>query len=229
MKMEKGAEYQKLDLGSNPAITVPLEIVEVTVTAKGLVGDYATAFCREAARINPERAKQVMLDETELVEYAEYLLAKRIEIVQNKCPDYRHLKSLYIPGFLQYVLSLVGEVTDRSFGLKMVPVLDAPSKMTFQQALRISDKIGSFERDMSVFLDAMPRSSEGDMQVMSTALIDGFVRSFKRDIHPAVTYVTAFLGMKLRQEAAFRVLYRVQYDDVEFITAALLTNKRIFT
>lgn len=220
--------FSQMDIGSAPAISIPLETVEVEVTALALLGDYAKAFRREAQRVNPKRAEQVQLEDEELVEYADYLLTKRLQVIQNNCPDFRKLKILYIPSFLQYVLSMIGEVTNREFGLRLVPVQAHPSKMTFEQALAVSEKIGSFERDLQIVQDAMPRSIEGDSNVMSTALIDGYVRSYKKVEHPAATYVTAVLGMKLRQETAFRVLYRIQYDDVDFITAALLTNKRLY-
>lgn len=226
--MEKGANQFMFDLGSNPAITVPMETVEAVLSKDNLVCDYATAFCREAARINPALAQQVQLNEDELREYAMYLLTKRVEIIYDKCPDYRKLKSLYIPGYLQYSLSLIGIVFDRPMGLKLVPVLQEPSQMTFEQALSVSEKIGSFERFMPIFQDAMPRSVEGDAQLMATAMIEGTVRSYKRDVHPSHIHVCRYLGIMLKREKDFRVLYRVQYDDVAFITATLLSNKRVF-
>jgi hypothetical protein len=228
MKENQGTQYSQMDIGSAPAITVPMEIVEVEVTSEALMGDYARAFVREASRVNPLLAEQVKLEESELVEYAEYLLTQRIRVIRNDCPDFRRLKVLYIPSFLQYMLSMIGQFVDRSFGLKFIPVVAEESKMTFEQALAVSEKIGSFERCLQIVQDAMPRSIDGDPNVMSTALIAGYVRSIKKVDHPAATYVTAFLGMTLRKEAALSVLYRVQYDDVDFITAALLTHKGLF-
>lgn len=223
------ASFKTLDIGSAPSTTVPLEIVEVELGASSLLDDYVVAFVREARRVNPILAEQVQLDEQEVMEYANYLLTQRVRIVQNNCPDYRRLKSMYIPSYLQYVLSLIGEVIDRSYGLKMVPVLREPSTATFEEMLIVSEKIGCFERFLQILQDAMPRSVEGDAEVMSTALIGGHVRSYKHGITPSSTYVTAVLDMKLRKEAMLSVLYRVQYDDVQFIIAALLTNKRLFT
>ena len=56
---------------------------------------------------------------------------------------------------------------------------------------------------------------------MTTALIADYVRATKELAHPVTTYLTAFLGLKLREENAFKVLYRVQYDDLSYLAQAL--------
>lgn len=82
--------------------------------------------------------------------------------------------------------------------------------------------------DLQIVQDGMPRSSDGNVDVMSTALIAGYVRSLKRVEHVAATYVTAFLGMKLKEEVAMQTLYRVQYDDIEFIATALTSQRGLY-
>jgi hypothetical protein len=106
--------------------------------------------------------------------------------------------------------------------------MDKESDMTLERAYQISEKIGSFERDLQIVRDAMPRSMDGNPDVMSSALIAGYVRSYKPVGHPAATYVTAFSNMKLRQEMALSALYRIQYDDVSFIQMALTTQKGLY-
>lgn len=226
--MNKETKFSQMDIGSTQPTAKSMDVVEVVVSSDGLLGDYARAFVREASRVNPDLAKQVKLTEDELVQYADYLLTMRIQSVNGTCNDFRRLKALYVPSFLQYVLSMIGIVIDRSYGLKLIPVMDKGSKMTLTQALCISEKIGSFENDLQIVLDAMPRDVFGDKNVMSTALIAGYVMSYQKVDHPAATYVTAILKMKLRQETSFTALYRIRYDDVDFIAAALLTQKGLF-
>lgn len=220
--------YQTMDLGSVNPTSVPMEVIEVQVSVNGLVGDYARAFVNEAYRVNPGKAKQVQLTEEEVLEYCNFLLTKRIEVIHNTCKDFRSLKSLYIPSFIQYVLSMIGKVINREYGLTIIPVAEDPSKAKLADMYLISEKIGSFERDLQIVQDAMPRDVYGNEDVMSTALIAGYVRSMKKVGHPASTYVTAFLNMSLRKETAFQTLYRIQYDDLEFISMALTTQKSIY-
>lgn len=220
--------FETMDLGSVNPTSVPMELIEVGVSVNGLVGDYAKAFVNEAYRVNPGRANQVQLSEEEVLAYCDYLLTKRVEIINNECKDFRQLKSLYIPSFIQYVLSMIGKVVIRDYGLTIMPVVEEKSKMTLKQAYVISEKIGSFENDLQIVQDAMPRDINGNSDVMSTALIAGYVRSLKRVGHPAATYVTAFLNMSLRKETAFQTLYRIQYDDLEFISMALTTQKGLY-
>jgi hypothetical protein len=63
---------------------------------------------------------------------------------------------------------------------------------------------------------------------MTSALIAGYVRSIEPVGHVISTYVAAFMGLKLREEMSFKVLYRVQYDDLQFIASTLATQKGLF-
>lgn len=228
MQNSQWTTYKSMNLGDTRGISVPMETVEVTVSSEGLMGPFSQAFVTEAFRINPDRAKQVAITPEEVMAYSRYLLMKRVQTVHGTCSDFRRLKVLYIPSFLQYVLSMVGLVVDREYGLKLTPVFEEECTMTLEQAIQVSEKIGSFEHDMQVVQDAMPREIHGHRDVMGSALIAGFVRSYQKVEHIAATYVTAFLDMKLKQEVNFAVLYRIQYDDLDFITAALLSQKGLF-
>lgn len=218
----------KLDELTPHPTAVPTETVEIQISESDLFSGYAKAFINEMYRVNPLKAEQVELTEGEMVQYIRYLLVKRVETVHMNCPDFRRLKVLYIPSWIQYNLSMIGEVTLRDRGLKLLPIVDNDNIITYDQALIISDKIAAFENELQMVRDGMPRSITGDADVMSTAMIDGYVRSLAKVDHVASTYVTAFMGMKLKEEAAFKVLYRVQYDDLEFIASALTAQKGLF-
>lgn len=99
--------------------------------------------------------------------------------------------------------------------------------MTLEEALELSSRLSYYEDDVQIRIDAMPRSREGDQDTMSSALVAGYVRSIKPVDHPIATYIAAFLGFSLKREQAFSVLYRIQYDDLEFIRAALTNNRTV--
>lgn len=221
------ASFNQLDLGSAKPISVPMETIEVKVEGD-LFEDYARAFVKEAYRKNPLRAEQVGLTADEVTDYIRFLLTKRIESISGNCSDFRKLKPLYVPVWIQYNLAMIGIVTIRDRGIKLVPVEEEPSNMTLAEALAVSEKIGMFIDDLQIVQDAMPRSDQGDIDVMSTALIAGYMRSLTPVKHVASTYASAFMGMKLKEEMAFAALYRVQYDDVAFIASALTTQRGLF-
>lgn len=226
--MESFALFKGLDIGSSKPTSIPNENVEVEIGSETLFGAYAKAFVAEARRVNPLRMEQIGLTVEEVEKYSQFLLERRIAFVNETCDNFRKLKSLYIPSFIQYNLAMVGKLILRDDGLTLIPVYVGPKTISLEKAYVISEKIGSLENDLQIVQDAMPRDVLGDVDVMSTALIAGYVRSIKPVEHVASTYVTAFLGMKLRQEAAFAVLYRVQYDDLNFISTALTTQKKLF-
>lgn len=221
------ASFVNLDLGTTKPTTVPMETINVVINGD-LVSDYGRAFVSEAKRVNPLKAEQVNLTAEEVDAYSRYLITKRIESIHGNCDEFRKLKVLYIPVWIQYNLAMIGRVVMRDRGLTINPIEEEPSSMTFEEAIKISEKIGAFEDDLQIVQDAMPRSSDGDRDVMSTALIADYVRSLTPVTHVASTYITAFMGMRLKEESAMAVLYRVQYDDVQYIATALTSQRGLY-
>jgi len=204
-----------------------MEVINVEIDPSTLLGDYATAFVNECYRNAPELVDRLKLTAEEVVSYSEYLAYQRVLCVHSKCEDYRKLKSLWIPVWIQYNLAMIGKVIMYDRGLTILPQMKEVA-LKFDQAYAISEKIAYFKDYVQLVHDAMPRSEFGDKDVMSTAVIAGYVRAEHRVEHVASTYVTAFMNMKLREEAAMQVLYRVQYDDLEFIRAALISGGGLF-
>jgi hypothetical protein len=227
MKNENATTFATLDLGSVKPTSVPNQVIETEVDGS-LFGNYAQAFVKEAYRKNPLRAEQVQLKAEELEDYARFLLTKRIESINGNCSEFRKLKVLYIPAWIQYNLAMIGLVNIRDRGITIIPVEKNPSTMTLEEAIKVSEKIGMFEDDLQIVQDAMPRDIHGDVDVMSTALIAGYMRSLNPVKHVAATYAAAFMGLKLREELAFAVLYRVQYDDFAYIMSALTTQRGLY-
>lgn len=226
--MDNGeATFLTLDLGSANPISVPMETIEAEVSG-AMFQDYASAFVKEAWRKNPLRAEQIGLTEQEMFDYTEYLMYKRLECINNTCKDFRKLKALYVPVWIQHCLTLMGEVIIRDKGLRIVPTMSGKCRLTFEEAARISDKVGMFIDDLHISRDAMPRKPEGNEDVMTTALIADYMRSIEKVTHPMYTYVSAFLGLKLKEEMMWASLYRVQYDDFAYIASALTATRGLY-
>jgi len=216
------ADYLSLDLGSTKPISVPTEVVEVEIDPTVMVDDFSKALSSEIVRLNPRRAEQVGLTEDELINYDRYLLKQRVATVSNSCKDWRLLKNLYIPDWIQFSLSNIGRVLDPERGLEFVPVCNFKLDFTIDDALEVSHKLHYFVDDIRLSLDAMPRSIDGNYDVMSDAIINGYLRSTHKNEHPVFTYVAAFMGFKLKKDNALAALYRTQYDDLQYIATALL-------
>lgn len=224
MENRKASVFTEMDFTHSKPISAPMETIHVVISCD-LFGQYGVAFVNEAYRVNPLLAERVGITADEIEAYSKYLLTQRINCVNGKCEDYRKIKLLCMPVWIQYNLSMVGKVVIRDRGLTMIPEMETSSTMTFEEALTISDKIAAFEDYLQVVFDAMPRQIEGDKDVMSTALIAGYVRSLTPVTHVASTYLTAFMGMRLKEELAMAVLYRIQYDDVAYIATALTSQR----
>lgn len=204
---------------ANP-IPVENEKIMVTIEPAELLNDYANNFVAEGYRKNPLLAQVVNITAEEVAQYARYLLKARIQHVNGDFSSFRDQNLLFVPAWIEYTISNVGELTVRELGLTFIPNMEGDT-ISYDEAKLISDKIRKFEGTLQVVTTAFPKDKSGDPDLMTTAVISNYVRSTKELQHPVTTYLTAFLGMKLREENAFKVLYRIQYDDINYLARAL--------
>lgn len=223
-------QYESMDFGTT-VTTSSYDQITVTINPEVMVDDYAAAVAADLQRRNPTRYavinKQLKDKEkgsldTLVPKYVRTLLAIRVESIKGSCPNWRQARELNIPPYIQYVLSQIGEVNDIDRGLKITPSFEY--EYDIQEALDISSIIEFFTADGVVLLkDAFPRSKQGDKETMSLAIIDNYVKGIDRT-HPAKSYITVFLGMKLQEETNLRALYRIRYDDIDFVKSMLLNE-----
>lgn len=229
--MNNLTDFMTVDLSVSQEHPAKTLVVEVTIDPSEILPDYAKGYVEEMYRLNYDKAKQVSLTADELTRYFTFLIAKRVQCVYNVCSDFRQLKQLYIPAWIQGVLSQIGVAVDREQGIRFEPQIlevDDPKLATnelFDEMLAISDKLSAFENDLAMVRDAMPRDVSGDLSFMATALIGDYVASCRKVEHPITTYVTTFLGMKLKEEATISTLYRRQYGDRNLIAQVILHDK----
>lgn len=218
------SRFQNLNFGTKVS-TVKQEIVEVQVDPV-MFRDYAQSYFREAQRVNPLAMKEMNLTVEELEDYFLTLLNARIQSLRPEgCPMWRTLKLCCIPDFLQFALSTIGIFVDQAYGLKVVPVFNYEGK---GNVLDTSAKIEFLMKfGLAAVKDAMPRGIDGDPDVMSLIIINDYVYGRRDDHLPLASYVAAFLGLKLTEETAFKMLYRCRYDDVSFISDMLMHERSI--
>lgn len=208
-----------LNYGTQPT-TSTIEEIKVKIDPNIFISDYAKAYKSELGRRNPARDAAVDLTIEELQKYFLGILAIRFDQIEGECKVWRQAKELYIPAWIQFVISQVGRVVDVEKGLVMIPIYKG--EYDINELLDISNKLQVFKPDgVSLLKDAFPRTTDGDKDLMSMAIIDGYVKAMSKIPHPIQSYVSAFLGMQLEKEAAFKVIYRIRYDDVEFIRTML--------
>lgn len=214
------------NFGTKPTTTKQEEIV-VDLDTATMIDDYAKAFVNELRRRNPIRANEVDLTYEEMVYYLSGLMRIRVESLAKACKAWREAKSLWIPCFYEFVITQVGIVVDVDKGLKITPHFEFDYDI--QKLMDISGKLRLFKNDgVSLVKDAFPREDEGDAETMTMCIVNDYIMSMSKDSHPIAAYVAAFIGAKLREEATFKLLYRVRYDDVSFIRCMLLGEETLY-
>lgn len=221
-------DFGNKDFGTKIS-TVKIENIEVTLNADLMIGDYAKAYSKELVRLNPVKANELNLTPSELHYYFTSLLKFRVAQVNETLDgkEWRKLKNLAIPSWIQHTISKIGIVTDRKFGLRFMPTKVETNLSQEEYDINdISDRLLAFENDgLGLHIDAFPRDFDGDNEVMRMSILNDYVHSIKDDAHPASGYVAAFVGMKIVEEQAFSVLYRIRYDDVALIAHELIHDK----
>jgi hypothetical protein len=228
---------------------MPREIIKIEVEiGNGAIpiNDYAKglhdALCFNAYHsMLPNQPLSITVDE--ILWYLEALLEIRVSVINQEFKDRYLLKNLFIPSFFQMILSLIGKVHIRERGIELIPIWKKNSSSNPNPVLQegkgqlfpaaksalidISNKFGYYERAIHLEKAAMPSNPEGDHDLMMTAVIDGYVCSLNPVSHGFFTYASAFLRMTLAREASFKVLYQIQYDDVELISSYLAQRREI--
>lgn len=222
---------------------ITTEVIDVKVGADSMLRAYGEAVIAEAQRTNPTLFNVEPITIEEIMEYAQFLLQARVDLVNAK-PGVRvhQFKQLWIPVFIQHVLSAIGIVDYYKIGLRVRPIVDVvepassqtesvedsstnsqdqqpdtSSAYTLKSAEAFSWKLSKYRDGLQMVQNAMPRDFKGDPDVMSCAVINDYVRSLKQDTHPASAYVAAFAGFQLVEQTSLAALYRIQYDDTNFI------------
>lgn len=224
------AKFKDLNFGTKPT-TDTYDTIYVSINPDMILSDFAQAYYYEMQRRNAPKFDSFVsngrLTVEKLDNYFKSIIMIRIQAVQGHCPVWRQAKRILIPTWIQFVISLLGEYVDINKGFKIVPTFDYDYNI--EELIEFSSVIKSFSEDgLTMHEDAFPRDVEGDADTMSMVVIDGYVKSMTETAAPIMSYVNAFLGAKLEEEAAFKILYRVRYDDVRFIRDMLLHEEAIY-
>lgn len=198
------------------------DTLEVIINPEMMVHDYVEAILDQAYAKNKPMADRANITLQELADYFKFLVLKRVEWVNGTATNRNQLQLMWIPAFIDLVLTDIGIVEVREFGIKIVPTSEESSSdvMTLDEALAVSSKLGRFSNYITMFRDQFPRKMSGDLEVMSTALLDGYMKSFSPMVTPGARFVSAYLGNQLRQKEVLSALFRVSYEPENFLKQA---------
>lgn len=214
-----------LDFGTKP-MGDDFERITVVIDPTLMLGDFAEAYCKRCQELNVAKFSVMDLSVTELDIYFKALIAIRVQAINGGSPVWRQAKQLVIPSWIQFALTQIGRVIVHSKGLEFIPKFEYD--FDINALLKTSQKLEAFVVDgLHVHKDAMPRSIEGDIDTMTMAVINNYVKSMSDNTHPVFSYVAAFLGMTLEKEQAFKMMYRTRYDDVEFIRSMIMSERSL--
>jgi len=220
-------KFEDLDYGSR---SYGISVEELSLTFNlSMFSDYAKAYYGEIQRRNIRKLESSELSVEELETYFKSLFIIRIKSLGiSGFKEWRQARQLYIPAWIQLIISKYGVLNKPEFGIRIVPTIDGT--VNVNDLLVTSNKLSSFVDDgMFMVKDGFPRETEGDVDVMMMAVFENQVRGIIRPDNPSplAQLVTAFTNAKIEQDTTLKALYRISYDDVDFIKSMLLNDRRL--
>lgn len=221
----------KIDYGTRVS-SVATDAIKVNIESNIILKGYAKATMFEMQRMNPVRFESVAerITEVSLHTYYTYLLSLRVKSIKGELKEWRQARTLWMPAWVQFAISCVGEVVIPEYGLIFTPDMkeDYYSATDMSWAQEISSILRMFKQDgLSVMDDGFPRTRDGNKDTMSLALFGTYVQGPWPVSHPVFTYVAAFLGHKVQEGQGYDMLYRCRYDDINFIASMLLNDEKV--
>lgn len=233
------------DMAKDTKVSTPvLQDVYLTVNAEAVVEPDAKAYYYELKRLNPDTFHAAQIEEIDaetgepiyraltvedLQHYFKGIIKIRVESTTDEgCRNWRLAKKLAIPAKLEMTISALGIVYIRESGLKLIPEFDFNYDMNLM--LQVSQIIESFGHDgLYFFKDAFPRSSEGNVELMSFICKDGTVFGTTNVLPPEMAYVAGYLGLQITEEGSkpYSFRYLVPYERVEYIKQAYYLESRL--
>lgn len=198
--------------------------VEVKINATQMLQDFSNSFYLELSRANDRLVDRVQITAGEIMQYFTGILQLRIMDVQGGNKFRKYESQMYMPAWIQFSISQIGQVIDTTYGLTFNPTMDF-EELDIDTMLKTSSKLKYF-RDAGVELlnRAFPRSIQGDANFMTLAVIKGKVASYKEGQSPLSMYLAAFLDSTIEEHMTLRGLYRIEYQDVEYVKRVLETT-----
>lgn len=231
MVQKQEVDFLTLEVGSGGPSMGELTEIEVMVSVDGLFKTFAANLAEQAFQRAPNEAKEVALTKDEIIEYADYLLSRRIDQVVHGKGGTGKLQDLWYPSFLVHCLQMIGRVVIRNRALLLLPtkeVMIPDNADTFLMAKKISLKFETLNWALRTVKGGFPRSIEGNQDVMSVALVVDRVRTIQHVGHVAMTYIGAVMNFTLRKEIAVKLSHPIFYDDVKFLESALLYRSELY-
>lgn len=125
-------EFQGLgsSLFSEQSTAVSFIRVEVALKPNSMLLDLSNEYSKEIERLTRFNAKGSLLTQELMYKYLNTVIYLHICNVNGSFPrEYQQLKNrMVIPTVFSAILSHIGEVVDKSFGLKFIPTFDVDSK-----------------------------------------------------------------------------------------------------
>jgi len=226
---EATKQFKDLNYGTKVS-TSKLDTIEVRINPDLMVKDYAKATVLEMYRMNPIKFEGLSITEEDVYYYFSQLLSLRIQQVNGQKVPWRLMKSFCAPAWIEFSLTNIGEVILADLGLRFIPVeSESPAAYSEERMLSISSALRSFEREgLAIVVNVFATSVNGDPEVMTLCILDGYVHGMNVNSHPVKSYVASFLGQTLVKEQSFKVLYRVRYDDIHYVASTLLNDPKVF-
>lgn len=208
MKIIDFPDFDPLQIGCNTfreGGTIKMEIPVIPA-----VEGYATKLSEEIFSKDAQLAVALPLDVAEACDYFLFLIKSRVQIVNGTCKCKNELKLLYVPNFIELLLSLIGVARDPDSNIVYEPQLheewDAWDKKNYgiDEAKAFSQKLALYHNCLPMSQHGVKFEPEGNLEFMSSCIMnrmgDTRVCFVQKPSHPSLQYLAAFVGLQCDED-----------------------------
>lgn len=192
--------------------TSELEEVYVTLNPELWSVQFSEALVNKVADSNHELSKNLKLLVEEVNQLMKYAIKTRVDYVHGRKVNKANNNELYVPVWVEMIISKIGIVELPEYGIKVIPVYE-DDVISYEEAVRISSRIKRAIRHIAIVNNWLDSDRKGDPDVMTLVLVDEVIKGWKAD-SGAQAYISVFLGARLREESLFKSLFRVNYGSI---------------
>lgn len=208
-----------------------VKTVVFTVGEGALLKQLASILSRETMRLTND-SKHRSIGEDLMRKYLLSLLEMRVSrIVGRSLPNYRSGYYNYaVPSLFNTALSQIGSAFDRAKGISFALTSEKAGPMLkAEEMTEVSNILKSLERDGFKMVEGLPKSTEGNVDVLSVQDVEGELLSYKDGDIVAGFWASIVKVEWLKEGSTYvsdlQCSYGVVSEYADFIQTLIATNE----
>ena len=207
------SKFKKAGMQEAKVSTTIVDEEEFIIDPNIWIPIFSSKLVDKLAYKNKYLSESLKLTEDEVVKLSLFAIKTRIDYCNGKKVSRAQMNQLFIPVWIEAVISKIGIIELQDYGLKLIPVCDV-DVISYEEAVKISSRLKQTRVDLAITDSWLDSSRLGDVEVMSMVIIDDLVKGMTPN-SGKYAFLTSFLHATIRNDSLLKTLFRVSYGSAK--------------